>query len=135
MAVAAIATKIEFLGPNRDGEPRRFSVASNVLIPKGTLLKIAGARTAVKQSAVGDYLAGVALSEKSATDHSDTISAITQGIMTFVASGSIAAGVPVKASDEENAVEAAANTIIGSAVLGYAISDATGNVVQVRINL
>lgn len=131
----AIASKIEFLGPNRDGEPRRFTVASGVLIPKGTLLKISGARTAAAHSALGDNLAGVALSEKSATDKSTTISAITQAIMTFTSSGSISAGDPVYGGTDGNSVEVATNAIIGSAILGYAISDATGNKCEVRINL
>lgn len=131
----AIATKVEFLGPNRDGEPRRFTVASNVLIPKGTLLVISAARVAAAHASIGQYIAGVADFEKSATDHSTTISAITQAIMTFTSSGSISAGNPVKASNVANSVEVATNTIIGSAVIGYAVSDATGNTCAVRINL
>jgi len=132
----AIATKIEFLGPNRDGEPRRFTCASGVKIEKGSLLTLATTRVAAKHSTtVGDYLAGVALHEKSATDHSTTISAITQAIMTFTASGAITAGHPVKSSNVANSVETAAESIMGSAILGYAISTATGNEVEVRINL
>ena len=133
----AVAKKVEFLGPNRDGEPRRFTVASGTLIEKGSLLGLSGARTAAKHSTTAEQMiAGVALHEKSATDHSTTISAITQAIMTFTSSGSITAGDGVISSTAANTVATAALTSAsGAQIIGTAISDATGNVCEVRINL
>ncbi len=132
----AVASKIEFLGPNRDGEPRRFTVASGTLIEKGSLLIISGARTAAKHAGVvGNYIAGVALAEKSATDYTTSISAITQAIATFTASGTILAGQAVKSSNFANSVEAAVAASGQAVEFGYAVSDATGNEVEVRINL
>jgi len=131
----AVAAKVEFLGANRDGEPRRFAVASGTAIAKGTLLALSGARLAAAHASTGQNLAGVAAAAKSATDYADTISAITQAIMTFTASGAITAGAPVRSSNVANSVEVATNADIGAIVLGNAVSDATGNLVEVRINL
>ncbi len=133
----AVAKKVEFLGPNRDGEPRRFTVASGTLIEKGSLLVLSGARTAAKHATTaGEMIAGVAAMEKSATDYSTSITAITQAIMTFTSSGSINAGEPVQSSTAANVV-ASANTLTasGARVIGTAISDASGNLCEVRINL
>ena len=129
--------KVELYGQNNDGDPRRYTVASGVAISKGTLLIIGAERTAAAHAtSAGGYIAGVAAMDKSATDLSTSISAWTNGVFEATASGTLTAGHPFKTSTAANQVEVAANTIIGSAVGGYALETAsTGEVVNVRLQL
>ena len=69
--------KVELYGQNNDGDPRRYTVASGVAIPKGTVLAMTDPRTAAAHSASGQAVAGVAAMAKSATDGSVSISAWT----------------------------------------------------------
>jgi len=129
------AVKVELT--NSTGNPRRFTCASGTTIAKGTLLKLTDPRTASANGAseVGSYLAGIASMEKSDTDTSTAISVWTDGIFEMVASGSITAGYPVKSSNG-NIIEAAAESIMGSAILGYALEDATNaETINVRVSL
>lgn len=72
------AVIIELLG--NGGDPVRYTVADGATIEKGTLLKIADPRTAAATSADDDPFAGIAASEKVASDGQVTLAAYTHGI-------------------------------------------------------
>ena len=130
-------TKVELYGANNDGNPIRYTCASGAAIAKGSLLILSDPRTgAAHTTTVGGYCAGIAAMDKSATDHSTSISAWTDGVFEAVASGAITVGHPVKSSNEANKIEAATNAVIGSAILGYAMETASdGETINVRLRL
>ena len=130
-------TKVELYGSKNDGNPRRYTCASGVAISKGDLLLLSDPRTVASHSTgVGGYMGGVAAMDKSATDLSTSISAWTTGVFEVTASGTITTGHPVKASTGENIVEAAAESIMGSAILGYALETSSdGETINVRLAL
>lgn len=79
------------LGVNA-GTPIRFTVSDSTGIEKGTILKLSGDRTAIATSGSGDAIAGIAATEKVASDGSTTLGAYTTGIFDiFVASGATVA--------------------------------------------
>ena len=79
------AVIIELLG--NGGDPVRFTVANATGIEKGTLLKVADPRTASATSADNDAFAGIAASEKVASDGATTLAAYTHGIFDLKDSG------------------------------------------------
>jgi hypothetical protein len=125
---------------NDTGFPRRFTIANGSAgtdIAIGTLMKISDPRTieANGASEVGSYCAGILAMEKKGGDGSTSASVYTDGIFEMVASGSITTGHPVQSSDA-NKIEVATNAEIGSAVIGYALEDASdGETINVRISL
>ena len=129
--------KVELYGQNNMGDIRRYTCASNVAITKGTLLILSDPRTAAAHATTaGGYMAGVAAAAKSATDLATTIPAWTNGVFEVTCSGTCTVGLPFKTSTVPDAVEPAANTIIGSAVGGYFLeTGASDEVVNVRLRL
>ena len=121
-------TKIELMGPNNDGSPRSYIVASNVAIAKGTLLSLSDGRIAAASSVSSEALAGVAAMAKASDDYSTTISAWTDAIIEgFLASGAVVAGnmaVSACGAAGENLVAVGDDLASGSGVLGYFISNA-----------
>ena len=129
-------TKVELYGQNNDGDPRRYTCASGTAISKGTLLVLSDPRTVAAHASIGQYMGGVAAMDKSATDGSTSISAWTNGIFEGKSSGTMTIGLPFKTSNLPNHVEPAANTIIGSAVGGYALETGSGvETINLRLRL
>lgn len=91
------------------GVPIRYTVADGTGIAKGTLLKITDPRTAVATSADNDPFAGIASSEKVASDGSTYLDAYTKGIFDLKTDGNITAGgrVSIKAANTVAQVAAA----------------------------
>jgi len=76
--MASEAVIIELLG--NAGNPVRFTVADGTAVPKGTIMKITDPRSAVPSAANGDPFAGIASTEKVASDGSTTLALYTCGI-------------------------------------------------------
>ena len=136
--MAREVTEIEGYGALEDGQGRRFTVASGVKIAKGTVLKHATPRLATASTGTGDRIAGVAGADKSATDLSTSISAWTNGIYEFTASGAITEGDNVVTAAPGNYVKSVTteNTSSHAIIVGTAMKDQKdGNRVQVRMNV
>ena len=134
--MAREVTKVELYGVNDAGDVRGFDCASGTKIPKGTILKLATARTASASTGTGDIFAGVASADKSATDNSTRVGAWENGILEFTASQAIIAGDLLQTAVPGNYVmPIAANTSSKQIVVGYALkSGAAGARVQVRVD-
>ena len=130
-------TIIELLGPNRDGEPRRFTIASSAAVVLGDLMTLSSARTAASSSASAALVAGCAAEGKTGTDYVTSISVLTQGIFGAVASGAVTAGQDLQGGVGDNTVSTLQSTAPNGAVrLGYAFNTvADGGAVQVRLDL
>jgi hypothetical protein len=103
---------IELLG--NLGNVVRYTVADGGAIPKGTLLKINDDRTATASAADNDAFAGIACSEKVASDGQTTIGAYTCGIFGLKDSGTgVAVGnrVSIKAANQVAIVVAGADDL------------------------
>jgi len=135
--MAREATKIELYGDNNDGGNRRFTVASNAAIVKGTFLKFAGPRTASASAGTGDFFAGIASMEKVNNDYSTSISAWTNGIFECTASGAITAGDLLKSAAPGNyVITCTTNATSQAVVIGYALETAAADeTLAVRINV
>lgn len=138
MVIAAVVTEIESYGADASGEPRRFEVASGTKISKGTVLKLTSPRTASASTGTGDFFAGIAAADKSATDYSTSIAAWENGIYEFTASGTIVAGDVVQTAAGGNYVitlvggysEASGQVVVGVAQKSVSATER----VQVRVN-
>ncbi len=97
-------TKVELLGANRDGEPRRYTIASSATIAKGTSMKFADPRTASASDGTKDEFAGVAAEGHSGKDYSTTISVWTNAILEGTASGTITAGDAIQTALPLNSI-------------------------------
>ena len=132
----AVVTKIELYGVNDAGDVRGYTVASGVLIPKGTVLKGSSPRTAEASDGLADPYAGVASADKSATDGTTRVGAWQNGVLEFASSGTIPAFAKVVTSVINGAVIAATAAQIastGHVVIGYTLkSSSEGERVQVR---
>lgn len=134
--MAQEVTIVEKLGANRDGEPRNYTVASSAVIPKGTIVKIADARTVSTAVAANDLFAGVTAMDKIA-DYSTTISVLTNFIGDFVASLIVTAGDRVVVGVGPNCVTSMqANTASKAIIVGNALDTvASGSRVNIRVNI
>ncbi len=119
--MAREVTKVELLGPNRDGEPRSYIIASSATIAKGTFLDFADPRTASASTGTADVFAGYAAEGHDGKDYSTTISVWTNCIVEGTASGSITAGDALQTADPGNYVMtipiAALNELTSAALL------------------
>ena len=124
---------------NGDGFPRRYTVASNVAITKGTLLSLDDGRIAAIDPLHGEAIAGIANQAKSASDFSTSIAVWTDGVFECAASGTITRGVGVIAAGVDNMVFAASSLTLaasGAAVIGYAMDTAADEeTINIRIQL
>lgn len=133
--------KTELYGANRDGDSRRYTVASGTAIDKFTVLQLTSARTASAHSAALQPFAGVASMDKDGSDFSTSITAWTNGLFTFKSSGAIVAGNPVVLGSPAQFVRiptAAENGAVasGAAIIGYATNTVADNGdCIVRINI
>ena len=135
--------KTELYGANRDGDSRRYTVASGTAIDKFTVLQLTSARTASAHSAALQPFAGVASMDKDGSDFSTSITAWTNGLFTFKSSGAIVAGQPVVLGAPAqfvrvptNAEQITSGAASGAAVIGYATNTVADNGdCIVRINI
>lgn len=112
-----------------------FTVANATGIEKGTVCKLTDDRTAIANDTEGAPIAGIAASEKIASDGNTMLGIYRHGIFRLTASGSISAGDPVAVSNSD-----APNRVIKAAtneedLLGTALGDATdGQTFLVELN-
>jgi hypothetical protein len=78
--------------PDGKGDVISFGVGNAVALEKYDILKMSGAYSVAKASASGDIIAGLAATEKVASDGSTTIGAITSGVFDLFVGGAVAIG-------------------------------------------
>lgn len=112
MAVATITTLL-----GNQGDPIEYTVSATVAIPKGSLMNIdSSPQTATIAAADGEYFAGIAATEKTATDGVTKMSCITHCIAEFTAGvGATTFGQPQKISGANAVIDADDDTIENSA--------------------
>lgn len=115
--------------------PLPFTVANTTGIEKGTVLKMTDPRTAIANDTLGAPVAGIAASEKIASDGNTTLGVYREGWFKMTASGSIAVGDPVCTTNAgaPNRVEKAATN--EEDILGTALETATnGETLLIELN-
>ena len=130
--------KVELLGANRDGEPRRFVIANATSVSKGSLLGLQTPRTIDAAYTQALPMAGVAAEEHPASVGITSISLWTDGIFTVTASDAVVAGEPIIAAAvaDKNKVIPAVGAVSGAQTLGYAFEDiGAGSSGEVRLRL
>ena len=120
-------TKVELFGQNNDGNPMSYTIASNALITKGTLMDLADPRTTHAATTIMEPIAGIAAMGKD-YDHSTRISVWTNGVFESVASGAITAGNYIMSASDANypntLAMAAVTVASGAAIVGVALETA-----------
>lgn len=115
----------------RTAQPIPFTVANVTGIEKGALLKLTDPMTAIISTAKGNRIAGIAASEKIASDGKVRLGVYRQGIFRAYCSGSITAGDGViswASASGDNFVGSAREcgvAISGSSFIGTSLEDAT----------
>ncbi len=104
--------------------PIPFTVSNTTGIEKGTLCKMSDPMTAAIHTASTDMLAGIAASEKIASDGKTHLGMYRKGIFKMLASGTIPIGAALTCGVNANTVLAAAVTASGAAILGHALETA-----------
>ncbi len=128
-------TKVELYGANRDGEPRRYTIAAGLSVSKGQTLTLVDNRTVVIASGAVSAGAGVASEDHIAGFGVTSISVWTDIIGRAVASGSILVGDSVSFC-ENNEVVAAGFAASGAKVVGYTFDGVTeDDALSVRLRL
>ena len=109
----AIATIITLLG--NAGDPVEYTVSATTAIPKGTIMNLhSSPQTATAADTDGDYVVGIAATEKTATDGKTKMSCITHciaDIKTTAVTGSMVLGKPVKITGANTVAPADADTL------------------------
>lgn len=136
--MASEAIKMRLYGNN--GDVMDFTVADGTAIAKGALLKLTDPNTAIISTATLDPIAGIAATDKEASDGSTRLGVYTNGDFKMYASGSITVGDRlVSAADANFPNYVKTNltaTASGAAVIGYAKETATaGETFIARITL
>ena len=138
--MAREARIVEGYGANNNGEIRRFTVADGTAISKGALLRLTDARTASAFPAGNTAAslamnAGIAASEKEASDGQTSLGLVTQAIVDVSASGAITVGEPITFIIGNYVAKANASAS-GAAIAGYALETATdAEIINCRIDL
>jgi predicted RecA/RadA family phage recombinase len=116
--------------------PIPFTVANGTGIEKGALLKMTDPMTAASENGT-NMLAGIAASEKIASDGKTKLGVYREGIFKMTASESIAIGDAVTGiATWTNHVKKAEATVSASAVLGHALETATnGETFRVHVRV
>ncbi len=125
---------VELFGQNSAGEVISFTVADGTGIPINTILKFADSRTASASTATADLFAGVANSEKEASDGATTIGAYQNGVFDFAASGAISAGDTLITAAPGNYVMASGSVTDPAKIVGYALQNKASDRVVARVN-
>lgn len=110
------------------GLPIPFTVANGTGIEKGALCALTDLMTAATSTAEADLVAGIAASEKIASDGKVKLGMYREGYFRVIASGSIAVGDPVAIDGDgtQNYTYSVVGTetLSGSRVLGIAMETA-----------
>ena len=129
-------TKVELLGANRDGEPRRLTIADGTAVSQGQLLQLTDPRTVSDTATQGAAIAGVALEEHKPNEGITSISVWTQGIFEVSASSAIVIGQPFIMSVLANQIAPIMASEVGCEQGGYVMeTTAKAEIVNVRLNL
>jgi hypothetical protein len=116
--------------------PRRMTCLSGTAIAKGALLKLTDPVTCALYDGVGgsSAVAGIASTEKSASDNSTSIGVETSGIFDILAGDVIVAGCLVTISGGNCVAVASQAHLMSGAVLGKALeSSSVGEVVAIEV--
>ena len=135
--MAGEAVILELMGQPK-GEPISYTVSNTTGIEKGTICKFADPHTASKSVGSAEPVAGIAATEKVASDGQTQLGFWTNGIFDLQASGAITVGEALQTSKctAGNYVDKAAPTTSGAAVIGYALESASaGEVIRCRVKL
>lgn len=109
----------------RTANPIPFTVDNATGIPKGSLLALTDLMTAAQTSVPpAENIAGIAATEKIASDGKTKLGVYTEGIFKMTASGAIPVGQAVQSGGRNNQVEAALVTTSGAGIIGYALETA-----------
>lgn len=93
------ASIIELYGINNLGDGRTYTIANATAVSYGTVMVLGSdPRTAIAASATLNVPAGIASSDKEASDGKTRISVYTNGIADMIASGAIVLGAHVVAT-------------------------------------
>ena len=128
------ATIITLLGNN--GDQVEYTVAAGTAIPKGSLMEFASTpQTVVISTADGKFFAGIAASEKTATDGITKMSCITHCVAEIKNSASGTLGVPQKISGVNTVADADSDTVAtATEVVGIGLETATTGTQAVLVN-
>lgn len=130
------AVIIELMGQPK-GMPVRFTVADGTGIEKGTICKMSDPRTAAASAADNDVFAGIAATEKVASDGSTTLGLYTCGIFDLTDSGAgITVGSTVNIGGANLIIASAAADLLTGSVVGKALETAAaGEVIAVAVGI
>lgn len=108
--------------------PIQFTVADATAITKGSLLKMTDPMTAIINSAINDAPAGIAQSDKIASDGMTKLAVYRSGIFKVSLSGSCTVGDMLNLSSTPNYVIVRSQSVSGSAnIIGTALETGTTN--------
>lgn len=130
------AVIIELHGDDNSGDVIRYTVADATAISKGTLCTINTANTAVATSVADSSFAGIASTDKEASDGAVTLGFFTKGKfdLTNATSSEIVAGDLVAISGANLIKRAIAANVISGAIIGKSLETDTGDgVIQVLV--
>lgn len=115
---------------------KRYTVANETAIAKGTILKLSGDNTAIASSGA-DVFAGIAIEEKTASDGILEIAAAIDGVWELTSSGTnITLGGIVSLSGANLIKQAVEAETVTGAAFGKALEAATGSeVIRVRLGV
>jgi hypothetical protein len=117
-------------------DPVNFIVSNTTGIEKGAICKIADPMTASLSTGAADLIAGIAASEKIASDGNTSLGMYRRGIFRVFASGAVSAGTAVCSAGQANYVKAQLTAVSGAKVLGFAletIEDNTAGLIELNI--
>ena len=140
------AVVVELLGSNRDGEPRRFTIADAEIVKKGDLMVMTDPRTCTSAAATSSMAisaaAGIAAEDKAGGEGIVSITLWTDGIFDLVCSGGIFIGESIgfMGGNVVGALFSPLSFASGAAVAGYTMESiaATGGAtetINVRLRL
>jgi hypothetical protein len=119
--------------------PIPFTVADATAITKGTLLKMTDPMTAIVTSGTNDVIAGIASTDKIASDGVTKLGVYRRGVFKMTGSGSITVGDPVASvSGYPNHVASILNYLLvsGSKIVGTALeTSTTGETLLVELDI
>lgn len=116
--------------------PVAFTCADGTGIEKGTLLLLSDPMTVAKVTGAAPVVAGVASSEKIASDGNTTLGVYLRGIFNATAGGTITAGDALIAENATNEVLTATAAADASQIFGTALEDATdGQTFKMYLNV
>jgi len=103
-----------------------FTVADGTAITKGSLLQLNDEFTAIAPTAEKGMVAGIAATDKIASDGKTKLGIFRDGIFVMTGSGNITAGDPVGIGGNNRVISMKGDiTASGSTVLGIALSTST----------